>query len=178
MWYDAPRAVRIGDNSLNLAQAHLTLALGLLHASSFTKWVIQIAELGNTLPTSHWAQSQPLSAQNWPERGHSSTPPNISFNFKLICGTTIQCATYLPKEPNWIRIFTIFLTLALEINIISSTFIAMLQQLTCPYYEPHASQASPFPLIYIHHPAPAFNPCKNISLNPSTWQHYTDQSFT
>ena len=25
--YDAPRAVRIGDNSLNLAQAHLTLAL-------------------------------------------------------------------------------------------------------------------------------------------------------
>ena len=27
MWYDAPRAVRIGDNSLNLAQAHLTLAL-------------------------------------------------------------------------------------------------------------------------------------------------------
>ena len=27
MWYDVPRAVRIGDNSLNLAQAHLTLAL-------------------------------------------------------------------------------------------------------------------------------------------------------
>ena len=27
MRYDAPRAVRIGDNSLNLAQAHLTLAL-------------------------------------------------------------------------------------------------------------------------------------------------------
>ena len=27
MWYDAPRAARIGDNSLNLAQAHLTLAL-------------------------------------------------------------------------------------------------------------------------------------------------------
>ena len=27
MQYDAPRAVRIGDNSLNLAQAHLTLAL-------------------------------------------------------------------------------------------------------------------------------------------------------
>ena len=27
MWYDAPLAVRIGDNSLNLAQANLTLAL-------------------------------------------------------------------------------------------------------------------------------------------------------
>ena len=27
MWYDAPRAVRIGDNSLNSAQAHLTLTL-------------------------------------------------------------------------------------------------------------------------------------------------------
>ena len=27
MWYDAPRAVGIGDNSLNLAKAHLTLAL-------------------------------------------------------------------------------------------------------------------------------------------------------
>ena len=26
MRYDAPRAVRIGDNSLNFAQAHLTLA--------------------------------------------------------------------------------------------------------------------------------------------------------
>ena len=28
IWYDAPQAVRIRDNSLNLAQAHLTLALG------------------------------------------------------------------------------------------------------------------------------------------------------
>ena len=27
MQYDAPRAVRIGDNSLNLAQAHFILAL-------------------------------------------------------------------------------------------------------------------------------------------------------
>ena len=27
MWYEAPRAVRIRDSSLNLAQAHLTLAL-------------------------------------------------------------------------------------------------------------------------------------------------------
>ena len=27
MQYDAPRAVRVGDNSLNLAQAHLALAL-------------------------------------------------------------------------------------------------------------------------------------------------------
>ena len=27
MWYDAPRAVRIGDNSLNLAQAHFALDL-------------------------------------------------------------------------------------------------------------------------------------------------------
>ena len=48
MWYDAPRAVRIGDNSLNLAQAYLTLAL----ASSFslfsrTKCVAQIEEIGN-----------------------------------------------------------------------------------------------------------------------------------
>ena len=31
MQYDAPRAVRTGDNSLNLAQAHLTLALALGH---------------------------------------------------------------------------------------------------------------------------------------------------
>jgi len=52
MRYDAPRAVGIGDNSLNLAQAHLTLAL-----------VAQISRIWEHIPTSHWAQSQPLSTK-------------------------------------------------------------------------------------------------------------------
>ena len=67
MWYDAPRAVRIGDNSLNLAQAHLTLALAA--SSTRTKCVAQITKLGNTFHLPHWVQSQPLSALlfNFPE---------------------------------------------------------------------------------------------------------------
>ena len=43
MRYDAPRAVRIGDNSLNLALAHLARCL---RHTSCTKCVAQIANLG------------------------------------------------------------------------------------------------------------------------------------
>ena len=75
MRYDAPqRAVRIGDNSLNFAHAHLTLALAAPstppHASSSRTW--------EHIPTSHWAQSKPLSAK-LTERGHSH-PPSTSYN--------------------------------------------------------------------------------------------------
>ena len=49
MRYDAPQAVRIGDNSLNLAQAHLNSGPCCLHTSSCTKCVAQLAELGNTI---------------------------------------------------------------------------------------------------------------------------------
>ena len=69
-------AVRIGDISLSLAQAHLTLALAcLLHIFSCTKCVAQIAELENTFQ--HWVQSQPLSAKLI----RHDFPPSISCNF-------------------------------------------------------------------------------------------------
>ena len=65
--YNPPMAVRIGDNSLNFAQAHLTLAL----AASSTpppaprQFVAQIAEeLGDTLQL-HIGLNHNLSLQNW-----------------------------------------------------------------------------------------------------------------
>ena len=48
MRYDEPQSVRIEDNSLNLAQAHLSGSCRLLRTSSRPKCVAQIAKLSST----------------------------------------------------------------------------------------------------------------------------------
>ena len=73
MWCDAPQPIRMGESSLNLAPAHLTLALAtlLLHqvCHPFNRiWVY--------VPTLHWVESQ-LFQQCSFNRAFS---PNIPFS--------------------------------------------------------------------------------------------------
>ena len=100
--YDAPQAVRIGDNSLNLAQAHLALALAAFSTPSPAPSVSHQVCRPNSrtwkhIPTSHWAQSHPFSAK-LTERGHSH-PPSTSCNGNQHYSSTFLKCHYIFCEP-------------------------------------------------------------------------------
>ena len=127
MRYDAPRAARIGDNSLNLAQAHLTLALAAyLQTSSRTKCVAQIAELGThsnvtlgsnyNLLQKNWLKEAILNLLTSPAMEISVTL-QLSWNAttslvsppKTLCTSDWVARNSLPANATWIlsRILTL-----------------------------------------------------------------------
>ena len=87
MRYDAPRAVRIRDNSLNLTPG--TSHSGsccLLHTTSCTTSCRPNSKTWKHIPTSHWVQSQPL----WAKLIGNDFPPSISCKGCLFSGKDLS----------------------------------------------------------------------------------------
>ena len=101
--YDAPPAVRIGDNSLNLAQVHLTLgSCRLLHTSSCT--IVCRPNCSRTwehIPgTSHWAHVHNLISSTVFVYNKSSLLKNhiILVFWEIVLKTNIKM--FFPSEHN------------------------------------------------------------------------------
>ena len=84
MWYDAPLAVGIGDNSLNFAHTHLTPDSCCFLHSSRLKCVAQIAELRNTFQL-HIGLNHNFFQQNWLKEAILTlqAPPTMEINITL-----------------------------------------------------------------------------------------------
>ena len=114
MWYDTPRAVRIGDNFLNLAQAHLTLdpttimyraqkciiqfSIQTIHvAMEYSEFFLWGTEAKLKLSLKRWPDSSvsSLIRAGWRQEGHLVT--KISFQHSH-GSTTVLWWSFLLKR--------------------------------------------------------------------------------